>query len=160
MGFMALTAKEFVAKKEKEFERDREEERIITITDVGGGKHRYIREKWVFMIQSDDPNKVLVLEKLIRQIEEGQKCEDFEEGCVRYRIGYYIVGKIDDFPIKISHEGGKFIWEGYTRIIFKRDAMTWEGYCPIMPKKDLKKLFKEAAKKGVISPDILTTGIF
>ncbi len=160
MGFMVLTAKEFIEKKEEEFERSRKEQKVVTLTDIGGGKQKYLREKWVFMIQSDDPNRVLVLEKLRKLPLEGKKCPDFEEGCIRYRIGYFVVGKMADFPIKITHEGGKFVWEGYTRIIFKKDTMTWEGYCPIMPRKDLKRLMKEAAKKGVISRDILSAGIF
>lgn len=160
MGIMAITVEEFVAKKEKEFKKDRRLEKRIMIKDIGGGKQYFVREEWIFLIQSDDPNKVLVLERLRRKTGKGKKCEDTEEGCLRYRIGYYIVGKIKDFPIKITHAGGKFIWEGYTKILFKKDTLTWEGYCPIIPKKDLKDLLRKAAKKGVISKDVLLPGVF
>jgi len=159
MGFMVLTMEDFIEKKEREFKKSKRLRKKIPIIDIGGGKRYYVLEDWVFLQQCDDPNKALFLEKL-RETKKGrQKSKERYGKNIRYRIGYFIIGKVKDFPIKMIHEGGKFIWQGYTKIIFKKGEVSWEGYCPIIPKKDLERLLKKATKNKVISKDVLP-GIF
>ena len=147
MGFMARTMEEFIEKKEREFKKNKRLRKKIRMADIGGGKHYFVLENWVFMRQCDAPNKVLFLEKLRRTTRKKRRDKETDEEDIRYRIGFFIIGKAKDFPIRIVHEGGKFIWKGYTRIMQKKGELRWEGYCPMVPKKELERLLKKDNKK-------------
>jgi hypothetical protein len=123
------SAKEFIKRKEIEYKKERDKQ--LKFKDIGRkGKHIWIREAWVFMIQSNYPEKVFVFERLRGCKPEGKLVHNFIKrlGNIEYRIGYYIVGKI-------GHMNGKW---------------AWGQYCPLIPKKDFDKLIRLANQKGVI----------
>lgn len=124
---MAETAEEFIKRKEEEY---RNEDKKIKVKDIGReGYHWWNRESWVFMPQTNLPEKVFVVERLRRIKIEGKSFyKNSKEGDIEYRIGYYIVGKK---------------WN-------KSGRWTWGQYCPLIPQEDFKKLIKLAEEKGVV----------
>lgn len=127
---MTESAEEFIKRKQKEFEKNREQGKIVKMKDVGRkGKHCWLREKWTFMKQHDYDEKVFIFERLMRAKYEGKICHHKKRPKTKeYRIGYYIVGKIGR---------GKGKW-------------LWGQFCPMIPEKDLTKLLSKAKKEGVI----------
>ncbi len=124
------TADEFIERKNKKFLEDKN--KPMKVKDIGRrGKINWIREDWIFMPQTNYPEKVFVVERFRRDIIEGKTANKFGSklGDIEYRIGYYIVGKIGN----------------------KKGKWTWGQYCLIIPKEDLDKLIKLAREKEVIS---------
>ena len=119
------TAEEFIKRKEEQYKKGKK----IKVKDIERQGHQYwIIDKWVFMKQSNYPEKVFVFERMKRAETEGSVFHTGVKGEVYYRIGYYIVGKIGN----------------------KKGRWTWGQYCPFIPKQDLKKILKLAKKRGVI----------
>jgi len=123
--------KQFIARKNKQFEEDREKGKLVGMKDIGRkGRHGFKREAWTFMVQENLKEKVFVIERLRRMEIQGQtvhrkiKIGDFE-----YRFGYYMIGKI-------GRAKGKWVWG---------------QFCPLIPKKDLNKLLYKASKEGTVN---------
>lgn len=123
---MTESAASFVLRKNEQFQANP----IIRVKDVGRkGSHYFIREAWTFMPQSDLPQKVFILERLRKEIKEGEHAyPNWRKGDIEYRFGYYMVGKI-----------GK-----------ANDRWIWGQFCPIIPKEDLGKLLSIAREEKTL----------
>ncbi len=105
------TAEEFIKRKEDGYTKNTDKE--IRFKDISRkGRHYFIRESWVFMKQSNLPEKVFVFERLKRNRTEGHitHTKNRELGDIEYRFGYYIVGKI-------GNREGKWTWGQYCPIV-------------------------------------------
>lgn len=113
-------------RKEEQFEKDKQ----IKVKDIGRkGKHIFVREAWVFMKQTNNPNKVFTFERLRKHLLEGESAYiGSKTGDIEYRVGYYIRGQISKM----------------------KNRWTWGQFCPMIPKEDLDKLLKLGKEKGVI----------
>ena len=123
-----LTAEEFIEKKKKQFEK--EKNRSFKVKDISRkGYHTWKKESITIMPQSNYPQKVFVFERIKFIKTEGKITSNHrEKDYYEYRIGYFIVGKIG-----------------------KRDGhWTWGQYCPFIPVNDFHKLIKLAEKEGTI----------
>lgn len=123
------TAQQFIRRKEKQFEDQRDKE--LRMKDIGRkGKLTFVREAWTFMPQSNLNKKVFVVERLRKTKMEGVHAytESWKEGDIEYRIGYYIVGRI-----------GR-----------AKDKWVWGQFCPIIPAGDLNKLLEKAKREKTI----------
>ena len=125
---MNESAEEFIKRNEEEFKKNKN--KPISFKDIGRkGRHLVIREAWVFMKQSNQPNKVFIFERLRKHSIEGKSAYITSAvGSLEYRFGYYILGKI-----------GKM-----------NGRWTWGQYCPLIPTEDFKKLIKLAKEKRVL----------
>lgn len=121
-----MTANEFIKKKEKEWQGSNT---VRTKNISRTYKVLWVREAFTFMVQSNYPEKVFVIERLRKQsFIEGKPNTNDEIGAVEYRIGYYILGKI-------GRANGKWVWG---------------QFCPLIPAGDLTKLFNKAKIDGTI----------
>lgn len=118
------TAQEFIERKIKAVQKP------IKMKDIGRkGAHHFEIQARTFMVQHNLPEKVFVLERLIRSgvsgeiVNPGLKKDDVE-----YRIGYYMIGKI-------GRANGRWIWG---------------QFCPMIPIKDFNALIAKAKKEGVL----------
>jgi len=80
------------------------------------------------MVQSNNPEKVFIIERNILQDQDKGLEERTPIGITQYRIGYFIVGK----------QGNR------------KGKWTWGQYCPNIPVEDFWKLIKKAQKEGTI----------
>ena len=123
-----MTADEFIDKKNKQFKTNS----VIKVKDIGRkGSHFLVREAWTFLTQSNLSEKVFVIERLRKESTEGELAyqNSWNKGDIEYRIGYFIVGKID-------RTKGKWIWG---------------QFCPLIPQQDLVSLLDKARKEGTIT---------
>lgn len=117
-----MTPEEFTEKKKKELTG-----KIKKIPDIGrNGYHVLKIEAVTFMLQTDLPEKVFMVQRLRRIGIEGKilRKKGAKIGGIEYRIGYYIV----------SREG----------------KWTWGESCPMIPQKDLPKLLKLSRSEKTI----------
>lgn len=127
------TTKEFIARKNQEFESAKAKKKEISMKDVSRqGKHGFEREAWTFLPASNlKDKKVFVFERLRKVSRSGKhayKSSLRGLGERDYRIGYFIIGQI-----------GR-----------AKDRWMWGQFCPIIPVRDLKRLLERAKKEGVI----------
>ena len=129
---MKESVRDFIKRKNKEFEKELMEEKSIPMKDIGGmGTRCYKREAWTFLCQSNLPNaKVLILERLRKGETSGKIShkQSWKKGDIVYRIGYFIVGEQ-------GRAKGKW-W--------------WGQSCPIILRRDLLRLIKKAKKEKTI----------
>jgi len=121
-----MTAEEFIAKKDHDFT----ENSVIKVKDIGReGSHYFHREAWTFLVQSNLPEKVFVVERLRKESTKGALAyKNWKKGDIEYRIGYYIIGRI-------GRAKGKWVWG---------------QFCPLIPVEDLKTLLEKAKEEKVI----------
>ena len=123
------TAKDFINRKEEQFEK--EKDKLILFKHITRkGKVYWKREAWALMQQHNLKNeKVFVFERLkFHKSDVNENLGSKKEGDIEYRIGYYIVGKINN----------------------RKDKWTWGQFCPVIPLEDFNRLIDLAKKKGVI----------
>ena len=127
---MTISAEQFIAQKEVQFQKDLENKKLIGMKDISReGKHGFLREAWTFMVQHNLEEKVFVIERLRRAEIQGTTAhKKIEIGDVEYRIGYYIVGHI-------RNAKGRWVWG---------------QFCPLIPQKDFDKLMEKARKEKTI----------
>lgn len=128
-GNQPLSADEFIAKKNREFTKKKPK---IEVKDIGReGKKFFQLESWTFMKQTNNPEKVIVFERFHKSGQEGTIVHNnYSEGDIVYRIGYFIVGKI-------GNAKGRWIWG---------------QFAPMIPQEDLGPLLEKARQEGVILP--------
>jgi len=96
---MKESAKEFIKRKNKEFEG----KKLIGMKDITRKKRNYfVREAWTFMLEHKE--KVFIIERL----------KNRENNKICYRIGYYIVGKI-------RRAKNKWVWGQFCPMIPQKD---------------------------------------
>ncbi len=137
---MTLSVKEFIKKKEEEFENDKKIQKKILIEDNEGNLCCFNRDSWVFVIKSDSEGHVFCLERLKVAKKEEEGRAKLKEGSYVYRPGYFVLGKKGKPFIKTSCMEGELIWEGHV---------------PLVLQEDFKKIVKNAFKKGLIKPQFL-----
>ncbi|HYM65630.1 MAG TPA: hypothetical protein VES68_04100 [Candidatus Sulfotelmatobacter sp.] len=94
-----MTAEEFIKLKEEKFQNSPE----ITVKDIKRDRmHKWTREAWTFLQQSDYPGKVFTIERL--------RLDDKLE----YRFGYYIVSEY-------GRTKGKWVWGQFSPFIPAKD---------------------------------------
>ena len=122
-----MTADEFIEKKNHDFTNNP----VIKVKDIGReGRHFFHREAWTFMVQSNLPEKVFVIERLRKESTDGALAYgNWKKGDIEYRIGYYIIGRI-------GRAKGKWVWGQFS---------------PMIPAEDLTALLKKARQEGVIT---------
>jgi hypothetical protein len=123
------TAKEFINRKNVQFEKEKDS--FINMKDIGReGKMHFIREAWTFLPQSNLKDKVFIFERLRKEKFSGKLSyqKNWKKNDIEYRIGYYIVGKIRK----------------------ANNRWIWGQFCPIIPHKDLIKLLNKAKKEKTI----------
>ncbi len=121
----------FIRRKEQQFQHELENEKSVKMKDIGRkGRHAFIREAWTFMPQYNLPEKVFVIERLVRKSTEGDVVHRRTRkiGEIEYRIGYFIVGKNG----------------------FLTGKWAWGQFCPLIPANDLLKLLKKAQQERTI----------
>ena len=127
------TAKEFIARKNKEMFSFKTKGKEILMKDIGRhGKHGFEREAWTFLPASNlKEKKVFIFERLRKVSHSGKHAYKSSYGGLgelEYRIGYFIVGQI-----------GK-----------AKNRWIWGQFCPIIPVKDLDRLMKKAKREKTI----------
>jgi len=128
---MPESYKQFIERKEKQFEKDFEKDKLIGMKDIGRkGRFYYIREAWTFMPQYNLKEKVFIIERLRLTKIKGVVIHGnlSKAGDIEYRFGYYIVG-----------QNGR-----------AKDKWVWGQFCPLIPQKDFSKLTKKAKKEGTV----------
>lgn len=127
---MVETAEEFIERKIRIFQTEKENNRIKKIRDINdGASHHFVREAWTFMRQWNHPEKVFVIERFARRDIVGDyNNKQLKIGNKEYRFGYFIIAKK-------GNANGKW-W--------------WGQSCPLIPIEDLEKLFAKAKKEGTI----------
>jgi hypothetical protein len=119
---------DFITRKDSQFKKMKS---LIPMKDIGRrGKFYFEREAWTFLPQHNLPKKVFIFERLrkvkfVGRISYGTA---WKTGDIEYRIGYFIVGKI-------NKANGRWIWG---------------QFCPLIPAQDFNKLILKAKKDGVI----------
>jgi len=105
------SAEEFIARQTERWESTRGVP-SVRFKDIGReGWHVWAREAWTFRIQSNYPLKVLVIERLRRDVFIGQQHRPHGQvGDIEYRLGYYIVGAM-------RKAVGKWRWGQYAQLI-------------------------------------------
>lgn len=121
-----MTAEEFIAKKTDEWKV----KKTAKTKDISRTyKIIWEREAFTFMLQTNYPEKVFVIERLRKEeFVEGKPQGHQEKGAIEYRIGYYIVGKI-----------GR-----------AKDKWVWGQFCPLIPVEDFEKLIQKAKQDKTI----------
>jgi hypothetical protein len=141
IGFMSLTVKKFIKRKEKEYEKDKKLKKEILIEDNAGVLCCVIRDAWVFVEKSDVPGQVLCLERLKITTKCEAKCRTkLKEGGYVYRPGFFVIGKKLRPVSKI------------TRV---EDEFVWEGHAPLVLQEDFHRVVRKAIKSGLIKPQFL-----
>ncbi len=85
------SAEKFIERKCEDF---KSKQSNFWARDIGRkGRHRYQREHWTFMRQSNIEEKVFLMERLKRIEIEGEIAHPVKIGDIEYRIGYYIIAK-------------------------------------------------------------------
>ena len=126
MGKTTPTAEEFIQLKEQIFRSEKRKE--IRAKDISRDGYRIWKcVACTFMVQSDYPEKVFVVERLQYVRDEGNVPAFAHDRC-QYRIGYFIVAKV-----------GR-----------RKGSWWWGQYCPIIPSRDLHRLLRKAEKEGTI----------
>lgn len=121
------TAEQFINRKNTDFKKQFS---VRTKGITREGIYFWQREAWTFMPQSNYNEKVFVIERLRKKSYEGiSDRQDWDEGDVQYRIGYYIVGRI-------GRANGRWVWG---------------QFCPLIPAEDFDKLMDKAKKEGTIT---------
>jgi hypothetical protein len=131
-----VTAEEFIDRQNRKWSADRERNRPIRMKDIGReGWHYWVRDAWTFLIQSNQPEKVLVVERIRHTHRVGKQAmpQGAVAGDVEYRFGYYLIRRI-----------GK-----------ARGSWGWGQYSPMIPQTDLRRLLDKARSEGTISGDLL-----
>lgn len=121
------TAEQFIQRKNEAFKK----KAVIDVKDIGrNGRHVFVREAWTFMQQSNNPDKVFVIERLRKDSFEGNLSYpgQWRKDDIEYRIGYYIVGKI-------GRANGRWIWG---------------QFCPLIPLEDFDLLINKAKQERTI----------
>ncbi|MCX6006436.1 MAG: hypothetical protein NTZ34_04135 [Chloroflexi bacterium] len=121
-----MNAREFIEKKNAEFEK----KKTLEFKDIGRkGTSGFYREAWTFMTQSNNKEKVFVIERMRKEYTTGELAHHpWKQGDIEYRIGYYILGKI-----------GK-----------AKGNWWWGQACPLIPAVDLPLLLNKAREEGTI----------
>lgn len=121
-----MNASKFIEKKNQDFTKNQK----IKMKDIGRkGSHYFYREAWTFLVQSNLPKKVFIMERLRKESTEGALAyKNWKKGDIEYRIGYYIIGRI-------GRARGKWVWG---------------QFCPMIPAEDLIALLDQAKRDGVI----------
>lgn len=132
----AESAQAFIDRKNREWSIDRDRGRAIRMKDIGReGWHYWVREAWTFLIQSNQPEKVLVVERIRHTHRVGKQA--MPQGAVagdrEYRLGYYLV----------------------RRIRKAKGSWGWGQYSPMIPEADLRRLLDMARAEGTIAPNVL-----
>lgn len=107
----AESGEEFIARQDARWEAARD--RPLRFKDIGReGWHTWYREAWTFRVQSNHPLKVLVIERLRRDVFIGKQHHPYgaQLGDIEYRMGYYIVGAI-------GRTAGRWRWGQYAQLI-------------------------------------------
>ena len=111
---------EFIARKKRDFAR--------ATKPVKTGVQLWHRRAATFMVQSDYPEKVFVLERLEWAGTVGDAPTNKSLGEIEYRFGYFIVGS-----------KGKAL-----------GRWVWGQFCPMIPAKDLVRLMSLASEEGTL----------
>ena len=130
------SAEEFIERKNGEWSRDRDRNRAIRMKDIGrDGWHYWVREAWTFMMQSNQPQKVFVVERIRHTHRVGKQATSggAKVGDIEYRIGYYLVRRIR------KAEG----------------TWGWGQFSPMIPQGDLRLLLEKARGEGTIPKGVL-----
>lgn len=106
-----------------------------SIKDIGRrGQVHWQREAWTLRQQSNNPEKVFIIERFRLAAVEGERAVEVGAlGDVEYRFGYFIVGRI-------GRAAGRW---------------TWGQYSPFVPSPDLGPLLRQARAEGTILVDDL-----
>jgi hypothetical protein len=123
------SAEAFIAQKERQFERDLAEKRLLEFPDIGReGKQLWLRVGWAVMAQSNYPDKVLVIEQLQRYSSQGKLAARAKRrvGEIQYRMSYFVIAKT-------GQRAGKWTFSG-------------PGSAPMIPEADLGPLLKLARR--------------
>ncbi len=122
------TAQQFIKRKKEQFEKQKD--KLIGMKDIGReGRFYFVKEAITLMPQHNLDKKVFIIERLRKEKIEGKIAyKGWKKGDIEYRIGYYIVGKIN---------GADGKWR-------------WGQFCPLIPKADFDKLIKKAKTEGTI----------
>jgi len=110
-----LTADEFIDKKNRQWTAERE----MRTKDIGRrGSHAWEREAWTFMVQSNLPEKVFVVERIRLLNVQGERAYEggAQPGDREYRFGYYTVGRI-------GRRAGQWTWGQFSRMIPEADLV-------------------------------------
>jgi hypothetical protein len=132
-GGSTITAEQFIALKSASFGRDREAGRVLVMKDIERqGFHLWRREAWTFLVETNLPTKVFVIERLRFAGTRGQPSEVHREGReaepVRYRFGYWVVARN-------GRAAGRW-W--------------WAQFSPMIPPRDFEALLAKARSEGTI----------
>jgi hypothetical protein len=122
-----LTAVEFIDKKNRQWTAERE----MRTKDIGRrGSHTWEREAWTFMVQSNLPEKVFVVERIRLVSVHGEVAYrgGAQPGDREYRLGYYTIGRI-------GRRAGQW---------------TWGQFSPMIPEADLMPMLEKARAEGTI----------
>jgi hypothetical protein len=106
----------------------------IRTKDIGRrGDQLWVRDAWTFRVQSNLPEKVLVIERLRNVGSGGERAYagGARPGDIEYRFGYYIVGRI-------GRAAGRW---------------TWGQFAALIPREDLAPLLEQARAEGTLLPD-------
>jgi hypothetical protein len=108
------TADEFIAKKNADFAK----KPVIKMKDIGRkGNHYWYREAWTFLVQSNNPKKVYVIERLRKESIDGTIAYGhWKDDDKAYRLGYYIVGKI-------GRTNGRWVWGQFCPLVLAQDLL-------------------------------------
>ena len=126
------SAKEFIDRKDREWAEHRK--RPIRMKDIGrAGFHYWNREAWTFMVQSNQPQKVFVVERVRHTRHEGERAMPggAQVGDIEYRFGYFLIGRI-------GRANGRWIWGQFS---------------PMIPQSDLARLLDKARSEGTLLVD-------
>ncbi len=119
---------DFIRRKDSQFKTAKT---LIPMKDIGRrGRFYFQREAWTFLPQHNLPEKVFIFERLRKVKFTGRISYGvaWKNGDIEYRIGYFIVGKINEAK-------GRWVWG---------------QFCPLIPASDFDKLISKAKKEGVI----------
>ena len=99
-----MSAQEFIKRRKA---RIAKKPRVTAKDVLQTGKHRYRIEETTFHIQSNNPRKVLTIERIrweeFKSTSGGQPRRGHEDGELAYRIGYWVVNR-----------AGKWQWGQYS----------------------------------------------
>jgi hypothetical protein len=122
------TAAEFIARKTAQFARERDTVSIRTKDIEGGEPGRSYRDAWTLMVDSFDPEKVVVLERLRY---DGPERGQNRPGQIAIRVSYYKVGRRGN----------------------KRFRWTFGQYALSSSPEMWRSLFEQALRDGTVSAD-------
>lgn len=114
-----LDARAFIRRKQREWETERERQRVAWFKDIGRqGKRGWTREAWTFMPQHNYAEKVFVIERFRYGGHQGQMAIEGgpQPDAIEYRFGYFIVGKN-------GRAAQRWVWGQYTPMIPSADLV-------------------------------------